>query len=90
MREVSVRDDLARDLTLHLTGKPVRLVPDPALLLSPAPPEMAEQALGDLRDLFLRLAERHQGLPRMSSDNNHRKLAHQGLGRPLGKTGAGA
>lgn len=37
MEQISVRDDLAKAISESLTSKPVLRVPDPALMLSPAP-----------------------------------------------------
>jgi polysaccharide pyruvyl transferase WcaK-like protein len=45
MSKISVRDPFALDLARTLTGKPVRLVPDPALTLPPSPPRVASQIL---------------------------------------------
>ncbi len=47
MDRVSVRDRLAQDIAASLTSKPVRIVPDPALLLPPASPEKARSLLAE-------------------------------------------
>ncbi|WP_119459246.1 polysaccharide pyruvyl transferase family protein [Rhodospirillaceae bacterium SYSU D60014] len=47
MERVAVRDPKALRITRQLTGRPVELVPDPALLLRPVEPEIARQWLRD-------------------------------------------
>lgn len=45
LHPVSVRDPLAQQLAQRITRRTVELVPDPALLLEPAPPQQAEEVL---------------------------------------------
>ncbi len=45
MQMVSARDPLAKRVAAQLTSKPVSIVPDPALMLTPSSPREADEAL---------------------------------------------
>ena len=47
LEPLSARDPIAQRLAAELSGRPVALTPDPALLLKPAPPERAASVLAE-------------------------------------------